>query len=65
VSVADDRVHAAIQDDGVGGAKPGPGSGLVGLTDRVVALGGRMTVSSPAGQGTKLSVDLPLHTSIG
>jgi signal transduction histidine kinase len=65
VSAADDRVHAAIQDDGVGGAKPGPGSGLVGLTDRVVALGGRMTVSSPAGQGTNLSVDLPLHTSIG
>lgn len=62
------RVHAfsdgskltlEIADDGIGGAAPGGGSGLRGLTDRVEALGGRMTVSSPPGRGTTLRADIP------
>jgi signal transduction histidine kinase len=50
------RVH----DDGVGGAASGGGSGLVGLTDRVRALGGNLDLDSPAGQGTTLRARLPL-----
>jgi signal transduction histidine kinase len=48
-----------IADDGIGGAAPGGGSGLRGLTDRVEALGGRMTVSSPPGRGTTLRAEIP------
>jgi signal transduction histidine kinase len=40
----------------------GRGSGLVGLTDRVQALGGTITVRSPAGQGTTVRVELPIDT---
>ena len=36
-------------------------TGLVGLTDRVEALGGTLTVSSPPGEGTSLTATLPLH----
>ena len=49
-----------IRDDGDGGADPVRGSGLVGLKDRVEALGGTLTVHSPAGAGTALHVELPL-----
>jgi signal transduction histidine kinase len=52
------RVTAA--DDGTGGAALGRGSGLIGLVDRVEALGGRLTLDSPAGQGTAISIELPL-----
>ena len=48
----DGRLHLSIRDDGVGGAMAG-GSGLVGLTDRVEALGGTILIDSPPGQGTK------------
>jgi signal transduction histidine kinase len=48
-----------VGDDGIGGAAPGGGSGLRGLTDRVEALGGRMTVSSPPGRGTTLRAEIP------
>jgi signal transduction histidine kinase len=48
-----------VADDGIGGAAPGAGSGLRGLTDRVEALGGRLLVSSPSGRGTVLRVELP------
>jgi signal transduction histidine kinase len=53
-------VHAVVSDDGVGGASPGRGSGLVGLIDRVEALGGKLTLESPVGQGTVISIELPL-----
>ena len=53
-------VTAAIGDDGVGGADRGAGSGLQGLVDRVEALGGAVTVTSPAGRGTRLVADVPL-----
>lgn len=56
----DDRLHITIQDDGDGGATPDRGGGLVGLIDRVEALGGTLTVTSPPGEGTTLAVELPL-----
>ena len=50
----------SIRDDGVGGADGGRGSGLVGLQDRVEALGGTIGIDSPSGGGTSLVVTLPL-----
>jgi signal transduction histidine kinase len=54
-------VRLAIIDDGIGGAERGPGSGLVGLSDRIEALGGTLQVTSPAGAGTTLLVKIPLE----
>jgi signal transduction histidine kinase len=48
-----------VVDDGIGGAGAGGGSGLRGLADRVEALGGSLTVSSPPGRGTTLRAELP------
>jgi signal transduction histidine kinase len=53
------RIH--VRDEGVGGADPHDGSGLVGLIDRVEALGGTIELVSPRGGGTSLSVTLPLN----
>jgi signal transduction histidine kinase len=60
VSVVSDNseIRATVTDDGVGGATLGHGSGLIGLVDRVEALGGSFAVESPAGQGTTLSIAL-------
>jgi signal transduction histidine kinase len=55
-------VQLAIRDDGVGGADPGRGSGLVGLSDRIEALGGTLQVTSPAGSGTSLLIEIPLQS---
>jgi signal transduction histidine kinase len=49
----------SIRDDGVGGAAPSAGSGLAGITDRVAALGGSVSVASPAGRGTVVTAELP------
>jgi signal transduction histidine kinase len=54
------RLHLSVQDDGVGGATADGGSGLVGLTDRIEALGGTILLDSPPGKGTRLEVDLPI-----
>jgi signal transduction histidine kinase len=51
----------AIRDDGVGGAEPDSGTGLIGLTDRVEAIGGTMTIASPSGRGTSILVELPIE----
>jgi PAS domain S-box-containing protein len=51
----------SIRDDGSGGADPTRGSGLIGLTDRVDALGGKIAVASPIGQGTTLLITLPIE----
>jgi signal transduction histidine kinase len=48
-----------VADDGIGGATIGGGTGLRGLTDRVEALGGTLTVSSPPGRGTVLRAEFP------
>jgi signal transduction histidine kinase len=48
-----------ITDDGIGGAPAHGGNGLTGLADRVAALGGRLTVTSPAGRGTSIRAELP------
>ena len=53
------RLVVAIADDGAGGADPSRGSGLRGLADRVEALGGRLSVESPPGAGTRLEAELP------
>jgi PAS domain S-box-containing protein len=58
--VSDGDLRVSVQDDGVGGANPAHGSGLVGLTDRVEALGGKLTLHSPPAGGTTLRIDLPL-----
>jgi len=57
----DGKLRLSVRDDGVGGASQGQGSGLIGITDRVSALGGTISVTSPAGQGTALLVDLPVR----
>src|SRR6185503_3057691 len=57
----DGRLLLAIRDDGVGGADPASGSGLVGLTDRVEALGGSLDIESRSGAGTQITVRLPLE----
>ena len=51
-----------VRDDGIGGAEPAPGSGLVGLADRVEALGGRLHIESRPGQGTELSAEIPCQS---
>ncbi|MBA3735421.1 MAG: sensor histidine kinase [Actinobacteria bacterium] len=51
-----------VRDDGVGGACPADGSGLGGMTDRVAALGGSLSVDSPPGQGTVVTVELPCES---
>jgi signal transduction histidine kinase len=56
----DGTLRLSIRDDGVGGAEPRNGSGLVGLRDRVEALGGSIEITSPPGQGTHVVVRLPL-----
>jgi PAS domain S-box-containing protein len=59
----DGSLLLSIRDDGVGGADIGRGSGLVGLQDRVEALGGAITINSPRGGGTSLVVTLPLDVA--
>ena len=58
-SCAGGAVLVEIADDGIGGAGTAGGSGLRGLADRVEALGGRFTVSSPPGRGTTLRAEIP------
>jgi signal transduction histidine kinase len=62
VDSADGELIVRVSDDGVGGADASRGSGLAGLRDRVEAVGGAMTLDSPAGQGTVLTVRLPMET---
>jgi signal transduction histidine kinase len=61
VNVDDENVHLLVRDDGVGGADFDKGSGLIGLKDRVEALGGRLTLASPVKKGTSLTATIPLH----
>ena len=53
------NLRLSIRDDGIGGADTAKGSGLIGLMDRVEALGGTMEISSHPGNGTSLRVKIP------
>jgi signal transduction histidine kinase len=61
VEQRDAHLHLSIRDDGIGGADPARGSGLIGLRDRVQALGGSIEVNSRPGEGTAIVVELPLQ----
>jgi signal transduction histidine kinase len=52
-------VRLAVTDDGVGGADPARGSGLIGLSDRIGAIGGKLAIDSPTGHGTSIVAELP------
>ncbi|GGO27000.1 hypothetical protein GCM10010116_54170 [Microbispora rosea subsp. aerata] len=55
-----ERAEVIIHDDGIGGADPGRGSGLIGLSDRVQSLDGTIEVTSPVGDGTTLAALIPV-----
>jgi signal transduction histidine kinase len=57
--VEDGTLHLHVRDDGTGGADPG-GHGLVGIADRVTALGGQLAVRDAAGGGTLVAASMPL-----
>jgi signal transduction histidine kinase len=59
IAEQDAILKLAIRDDGVGGADPSQGTGLVGLADRIESLGGRLEIVSPARSGTSLSIEIP------
>jgi signal transduction histidine kinase len=59
VARANGSLVIEVSDDGVGGASPSDGSGLLGLEDRVSALGGSLRIESPAGAGTRLHAEIP------
>jgi signal transduction histidine kinase len=58
-------LRMCVRDDGVGGADPLHGSGLVGLKDRVEALGGTLSLQSPPGAGTTVQIAIPLTSADG
>jgi signal transduction histidine kinase len=60
VDVREGSLWVAVRDDGLGGADPARGSGLLGLKDRVEAMGGSISLQSPHNQGTTLIAELPL-----
>jgi signal transduction histidine kinase len=61
VGISGGVLRVDIRDDGVGGADPARGSGLIGLKDRVEATGGTFTVESRHGEGTRLLTELPVR----
>jgi signal transduction histidine kinase len=61
VAARDGLLRLQVSDDGIGGARPGTGSGLTGLADRVRAVDGNLEVASPPGGPTLVTVELPLH----
>ncbi len=60
VSSRDGEFEIDVRDDGVGGADPDRGSGIIGLGDRIDVLGGTLAVASPPGEGTRVRVRLPV-----
>src|SRR4051794_2866992 len=61
VEISDGLLHLRVSDDGCGGADPGAGSGLIGLTDRVESLGGVLALCSQAEVGTPVEITVPLQ----
>jgi signal transduction histidine kinase len=62
--VAGGTLRLYLRDDGVGGADPERGSGLVGLKDRIEALGGTLSLHSPTGGGTTVTCELPVPSGM-
>jgi signal transduction histidine kinase len=62
VEQSGDRLKVAVVDDGRGGAIEAAGSGLTGLRDRVAAVEGRFTMTSPPGGGTTIAVEVPCES---
>jgi signal transduction histidine kinase len=60
LTLANASLRIAVRDDGVGGADTADGSGLIGIADRVDALGGSLSVASPPEVGTTLIATLPI-----
>ena len=60
IEAGDGMLRVAVRDNGLGGADPALGSGLLGLKDRAEAIGGRVSLESPPGAGTSLLVELPV-----
>jgi signal transduction histidine kinase len=63
VEADEQKLRIAVLDDGAGGADPGRGSGLLGLKDRLEAIGGKLTLESRRDAGTSLIAELPLDGS--
>ena len=61
IAIAGERLVVDVADDGAGGATAAGGTGLAGLSDRIAALDGELTVTSPPGAGTALHAELPLR----
>jgi signal transduction histidine kinase len=59
-SAGDGMLRVRVRDDGIGGADPARGSGLLGLKDRIEALGGTFSVHSPVGRGTTVTCEVPV-----
>ncbi len=57
---SDQMLEIVVEDDGLGGADPGRGTGLRGIEDRLAAIGGWLEVLSPAGTGTRIVARMPL-----
>jgi signal transduction histidine kinase len=64
-SLANGALRVTVADDGAGGADAARGSGLVGLVDRLAAVGGSVTVDSPPGGGTRVTAEIPLRRAVG
>ncbi len=62
VRLADGTLAVEVWDNGKGGARPGRGSGLVGLADRVAGVDGRLSVQSPPGGPTTVQAELPCES---
>jgi signal transduction histidine kinase len=60
-SIEGDRLALSVIDDGIGGAAPRTGSGLPGLANRVRAVDGSFTLTSPEGGPTRVHIELPMH----
>jgi signal transduction histidine kinase len=60
LAIEESRLRLCVRDDGIGGADPARGSGLIGLRDRVEVLGGTMDISSTPGAGTSMMVTIPV-----
>jgi signal transduction histidine kinase len=65
VDAPDSVLLLSVRDDGIGGADPRRGSGLIGVLDRVAAIGGTVAVQSPVHAGTRVDVEIPIILTSG